>query len=103
MANSWFCTLLGLLLMLGSTAADAQVAERLSQIRKLYVGALGTDNGAAEMREQMVRQLRKSRDVRVVPDAKEADAVVKGDGRIWVTGHVSLSPHAHSSSQPIYE
>ena len=34
----------------------AQVVERLSQVRKLYVDSLGTDKGAAEMREQMVRR-----------------------------------------------
>jgi len=91
------------LLSASSTNVCAQGAERLSQVKKVYVDSLGTDNGAAEMREQMVRHLRKSRDVLVVPNAKEADAVIKGEGRAWITGHVSLNPRSHNSSQPVYE
>ncbi|HEY6302860.1 MAG TPA: phosphate ABC transporter substrate-binding protein PstS [Terriglobales bacterium] len=86
-----------------ATGAYAQNAEQLSQVRKLYVDSLGTDRGAAEMREQMIRLLRKSHDVQIVSDPKEADALVKGTGRIWVTGHVSLNPRSHASSQPTFE
>ncbi len=103
MANCWWCTLLVLMLSAGSTSALAQIAERLSQVKKVYVDSLGSDNGAAEMREQMVRQLRKSHDVQVVSDVKEADALIKGTGRVWVTGHVSLNPRSHGSSQPVFE
>ena len=81
----------------------AQVAERLSQVRKLYVQSLGTDKGADEIREQMVRQLRKSHDVQVVTDPREADAQIRGTGRMWVTGHVSFSPRSSSLSQPTFE
>ena len=86
-----------------ATGAHAQNAERLTQVRKLYVDSLGTDRGAAEMREQIVRLLRKSHDVKVVDDLKEADALIKGTGRIWVTGHVTLNPHSHGSIQPTFE
>jgi hypothetical protein len=68
-----------------ATSAYTQNAEQVLQVRKLYVDSLGTDRGAADMREQMVRLLRKSHDVQVVSDPKEADALVKGTGRIWVT------------------
>jgi phosphate ABC transporter phosphate-binding protein len=103
MAKSWLCTLLVLLLSAGNTDGYAQAAERLSQVRKVYVDSLGTDNGAAEMRKQIVRQLRGSRDVQVVQDPKEADALIKGTGRIWTTGYISLSPRSHSLSQPVFE
>jgi phosphate transport system substrate-binding protein len=86
-----------------ATSAYAQNAEQLSQIRKLYVDSLGAGRGAAEMREQMVRLLRRNRDVQLVSDPKDADALLKGTGRIWVTGRVSLSPRSHSSSQPTFE
>ncbi len=86
-----------------ATGPFAQNAERLSQVRKLYVDSLGTDRGAAEMRERMVGLLRKSREVQLVSDPKTADALVTGTGRIWVTGYVSLNPRSHGSSQPIFE
>jgi phosphate ABC transporter phosphate-binding protein len=103
MGKSWLCTLLIFWLSAGNTDGCAQAAERLSQIRKVYVDSLGTDNGAAEMRKQIVRQLRAGRGVQVVRDPKDADAVIKGTGRIWTTGYISLSPRSHSLSQPVFE
>ena len=79
-----------------------QASVRLSEVRKLYVDSIGTDNGAAKMRERLIQRLRKSRDVEVVSDPKEAAARIKGTGRIWITGHTSLSPHSHSASQPSF-
>jgi phosphate ABC transporter phosphate-binding protein len=80
----------------------AQSADRLAQVSKIFVDSLGTDHGAAEIREQMIRRLRKSQDVQVVSSAIEADALIRGTGRIWVTGHISLNPHTHSPSQPTF-
>ncbi len=92
-----------MLVAASATGGHAQVAERLSQVKKLYVDSLGTGKGAAEMREQLIRRLRKSHEVQVVSNPKEADALVRGTGRIWVTGHSSLSPRSHSPSQPTFE
>ena len=103
MVNSWLCSLLIFLFSAGSSAAYAQDTVRLSQVKKVYVGSLRTDNGAAEMRAQIVRQLRKSQGIQLVSDAKDADAQVKGTGRVWVTGHITLNPRSHSSSQPVFE
>ena len=55
------------------------------------------------MREQLVRRLRNSREVQIVSDPKEADAMVRGTGRTWVTGHMSLSPRSHNLSQAVFE
>ncbi len=99
---SSLCALL-VLVAASATGGHAQVAERLSQVKKLYVDSLGTGKGAAEMREQLIRRLRKSHEVQVVSNPKEADALVRGTGRIWVTGHSSLSPRSHSPSQPTFE
>src|SRR5271165_938082 len=85
------------------TGGDAQAANRLSQVKKLYVDSLGTDNGAARMRDRLVQRLHKSHEVEVVSDPKQADAVIRGEGRIWVTGHTSLSPHSHSATEPTFE
>ncbi len=82
-----FAHLLCLLLVVGSavTVARAQSADWLSQVKKIYIASLGTDHGAAEIREQIVRRLRKSQDIQVVQDQKDADARLTGTGRIWVT------------------
>ena len=104
-ASKFAASLFALLVLVSASAigGSAQGAERLSQVKKLYVDSLGTDRGAAEMREQMVRLLRKSHDVQVVSDPKEADALIRGTGRIWITGHVTLNPRSHGSSQPTFE
>jgi len=96
-----FCALLAMLLA-GATSGSAEAAESLSQVKKIYVDSLGTDNGAAKMRERLVQRLRKSHEVQVVADPKESDALIKGTGRIWITGRTSLSPHSHSASQPTF-
>jgi phosphate ABC transporter phosphate-binding protein len=99
---SSLCALL-VLLCVTTRSGYAQAAEQLSQVKKLYVDSLGTDKYAAAMREQMVQRLRKSHDVQVVSDPRQADALLKGTGRVWVTGHVSLSPRSNSLSQPTFE
>ena len=84
-------------------AAQAQTADRLSQVRKLYVGSLGHDRGAAEVRSRLVRRLRRSSMIQIVGSVREADAVAKGTGRIWTTGHASLDPHVRGLTQSTFE
>lgn|SRR5208283_3727812 len=91
------------LLPAGAAGSCAQTAERLSQVKKLYVESLGTDKHATEIREQMILRLRKSHEVEIVSDPRQADALIKGTSRVWVTGHVSLSPHSQSLNQPTLE
>jgi phosphate ABC transporter phosphate-binding protein len=91
------------LLSASATLCPAQDTGPLSQIRKLYVDSLGSDRHAAAMREQMVRRLRKSHEVQLVSDRGQADAVIKGTGRVWTTGHVTLSPRSNSLRQPTFE
>jgi len=92
-----------LVLSASATICHGQNAEQLSQVKKLYVDSLGSDRHAAAIREQMVQRLRKSHEVQVVSDPGQADAVVKGTGRVWTTGHVTLSPHSNSLSHPTFE
>lgn len=69
-----------LLVLLSASAVDgyAQTAERLSQVKRLYVDSLGTDKHAGAIREQIVQRLRKSRDIQVASDPRQADALAKG-------------------------
>jgi phosphate transport system substrate-binding protein len=93
-----------LLTLVFATPPDgyADAADRLSRVKRLYVDSFGTDKGAAEIRKQMVHRLRRSQYVQVVSNPREADALVKGRARIWVTGHALLSPRSHSISQPTF-
>jgi phosphate transport system substrate-binding protein len=74
-------------------AGSAQTAESLAQVKRIYVGSLGEGKAAAEMRERIEDRLRASNKFQVVAKAAEADATVKGSGRIWTTGYVSLGVH----------
>jgi phosphate transport system substrate-binding protein len=86
-----------------AASAHAQSADQLFQVKKLYVDSFGAGRGAAQMRDEMLHLLQKSHDVQIVPTPKDADAIVKGTGQIWVTGQVSLSPHSHSATERTFE
>jgi uncharacterized pyridoxamine 5'-phosphate oxidase family protein len=60
----------------GESRARAQNAETLSQIKKVYVESFGRDDAARDVRDRMIRQLRKNRKVEVVTVAKEADVLI---------------------------
>ena len=95
-----WCLLLG---MAGVGPVHAGAPESLSQVRKLYVEPLGHYKGAAEMREQIIRRLRKSSQIQIVSEADQADAVMKGTGQIWTVGQVSLTPRAQGPSEPVLQ
>jgi phosphate ABC transporter phosphate-binding protein len=91
-----------LLVMNGGTAARAQSAETLSQVKRIYVEAFGKDDVANKLRERMVKQLRKQGSLEVVTARKEADAVITGNESVWVAGYYSTNPRAPSNThQPI--
>jgi phosphate transport system substrate-binding protein len=91
-----------LLISGGGTDARAQNAESLSQVKKIYVESFGQDDMANKLRERMVKQLRRNGRLEVVTAPKEADAVIKGNESVWVTGYYSTSPRSSSNArQPI--
>jgi phosphate ABC transporter phosphate-binding protein len=77
----------------GGKAVRAQTAETLSQVRKVYVDSMGDGKGAAEMRARISNRLRASRKFQLAANAGEADAIIKGTGRIWAAGYMSVSVH----------
>src|SRR5271157_5805991 len=89
--------------LLAAISLHAQTAEDLSQVKKVFVAPLSGGNGAAELHESLVKQLRKSGKFEVVAAPSQADAVVKGSGQIWVKGHLATSPRAPAANrQAIY-
>jgi hypothetical protein len=82
--------------------ADGQTAESLSQVKRVFVDSLGTEEGATELRDAMIKALRKNNDIQVVATASEADAVIRGRGKIWETGSMRVGPRG-GISQKTYD
>ena len=82
--------------------ANGHTAESLSQVTKVFVGSLGTEEGATELRDAMIKALRKNSDVQIVETATDADAVIMGSGKIWVTGSIRVGIRG-SLSQKTYD
>jgi phosphate transport system substrate-binding protein len=93
------CLLCALFLFAGD--AHSQTAEKLSQIKKVYVAYFGASRNDTEMRAQIERRLRKTRDFQISLDPKSADAILMGTTRIWTTGSASLSPRPHGPTESV--
>jgi phosphate ABC transporter phosphate-binding protein len=94
------------LLILASAAVTltAQTAQSLSTVKKVYLDSFGQDDTAIKLRERIVQQLRKYGKLQVVSSPPEADAVLKGNADIWVTGYVSTNPRVPSNGrQPVIQ
>ena len=92
-----------LLLMLTiSLSGFAQMAETLSQGKKLYVDSLGRSRRAEEIRTKLIRRLERSHQIELVTDRAKADALITGTAQMWTVGETSLSPHSHVN-QPGFE
>jgi phosphate transport system substrate-binding protein len=100
-----FCFVaLYLLFSVAGSAARAQTAESLSNVKKVYVDSFGRDDAANALRERMIKQLRKTGRLEVVNTPNAADALIKGSDSIWVVGYVSTNPRAPSSArQPVFQ
>jgi hypothetical protein len=82
--------------------ANGQTAESLSQVKKVFVDSLGTEHGATELRDAMIKALHKNSYIQVVATASEADAVIRGNGKIWETGSIRIGLRG-SISQKTYD
>lgn len=88
--------------MLGSATSQGHAANDLFQIRKLYVGSFGNDPKAPEMRTRLLDRLRRDHALEIVDEPRQADAVVKGTGQVWVAGHFYPDPRSKSFRQDSY-
>ncbi|MGO8788735.1 MAG: phosphate ABC transporter substrate-binding protein PstS [Terriglobia bacterium] len=89
--------------ILAAISLHAQTATDLSQVKNVFVPAMSGGNGAAELHQSLVKQLRKSGKFEVVATPGQADAVLKGSGQIWVKGHITTSPRTPAANrQAIY-
>jgi phosphate transport system substrate-binding protein len=89
---------LSLLAMGLTAAARSQTVVSLSEVKKIYVTPLGQGKLGSEFQQRVISRLRKDGSLEVVDSRQRADAVLSGDGQIWVTGHVSNNPRSPASS-----
>ena len=88
--------------ILTAISLQAQTATDLSQVTKVFVSPISGGTGAA-LRQSLEKQLRKSGKFEVVAASRQADAVIKGSGQIWVKGYITTSPRTPAANrQAIY-
>jgi hypothetical protein len=68
----------------------------------VYVDSLGAKPGAADLQKQLTEELRNLSGIHVVNNESTADAVIRGEGEIWVRHYYSLNPRAgNGPGQPV--
>jgi hypothetical protein len=82
----------------------AQTATNLKDVQRIYLNSFGSKPGASELRDRVAAEIGKSHTLRVVANPAEADAVLGGDGEVWVKGHFSMNPRDRSinDAQTVY-
>lgn len=81
---------------------DAQTAQSLAQAKKLYVETFSGGNPAAQLRQSLIKRLRKSK-YQIVDAPSDADAIVKGTGQIWIKGYLTTNSRAPATNrQAVY-
>jgi phosphate transport system substrate-binding protein len=72
---------------------------------RLYVEAFVTQAGSDELRDDLIRALRKSGSVQLVQDKSAANLILGGGGEIWIRSYRSLNPRSGrdpSAGTPVY-
>ena len=97
-----FSTLMLLFLCVGCTLAGAQQVDSLAQAKTLFVAPF-TGADAMQLRNALIRRLRKDGRFRIVSSPHQADAVLRGAGEIWVKGFITVNARTPSSNlQTVY-
>jgi hypothetical protein len=80
-------------------AQDGSPAAKLANIRKIYIGDFGREEGADLVREKIRIRLMKSERFRVVERVEAADAVLTGVAGAVRTYHSSVGPDGNGNVQ----
>ena len=78
---------------------------QMDAVKRIYVEPLAVKDGSERLRRDVVAQLKKVRSITIVPDRSTANAVLSGDGEIWIKGYRSLNPRSGrlpSNGTPVY-
>jgi hypothetical protein len=93
-----------IVLFSSGAGAAAQSGMALSQVKKVYVEPFGEDSGTAALRDRTIEQLRRKAKLEIVAAPRDADAIIKGSGSVWITGYVSTDPRSPSTTrQPTFQ
>jgi hypothetical protein len=63
----------------------------------VYVESLGVKPGADDLKKQLTEELRSVSGIHVVNNESKADAVIRGEGEIWIRHYYSMNPRAGNS------
>lgn len=100
-----FAALLGnILLQCGLLVgvAAAQTADNLAAVKRVALEWPDADKNSAGVRDRVLQKLKASKAVEIVPQAGQADAVLRGKATIWVASRELLSPKSKSVEQVRY-
>jgi hypothetical protein len=78
---------------------------QLQSVRKIYVDGFGNKPGASKLQEALAQSLRKIHQVELVSSADQADAVISGEGELWIKGYSANNMRVRYVTQdarPIY-
>lgn len=76
----------------------AQRVESLSQVKTVYVEAFSGGVESARLHDSFVRHLARSR-FKLVQSPKDADAIVSGNGQIWIRGFIAINPRTPTTDR----
>ena len=82
-----------------------QTGGQLGKIKRLYVEPFAVKAESGTLRKDVVARLRKLNSISLVSTKSGADAILSGDGEIWVKGYRSLNPRSGrlpSNGTPVY-
>lgn len=74
-------------------------------IKRIYVDGIGQRSSLEAAKKDLVSELRKLKSIEVVDSPDKANAILTGDGDIYVKGYYSLNPRSGLSvanGHPIY-
>ena len=86
-------------IFLPSMRVDGQAVSSLSQVKKVYVEPFSAGDKAGQLRVSLSKRLQKSGKYTVVDTPKDADAIVKGNGQIWVKGYFTTNARAPATNR----
>jgi phosphate ABC transporter phosphate-binding protein len=75
----------------------------LRTIHTVYVAPITNSESADAVRARLIARLKKSPGLRIVDDAKSADAILHSDAVIWPTGTISMNPRSNSVALRNYQ
>jgi phosphate ABC transporter phosphate-binding protein len=89
-------------LLLLTAPVQAQTADALNQVHKIFLDTSGAKPNATEMHKHLIDSLRNDHALEAVNDQNHADAILKTSSEIWIKGYFSVNPRSPGSKYPVY-